>query len=256
LDPQATHLYGTTGSIGGSTGTIYRMKTNDYSLTVLYNPAQGIGNFVGNRPFGVVVDSDATLYGTAFDGVYAGTIFQLNRSGKGKILYGFNGTPDGANPGAPPTMDSSGTLYGSTLAGGDPKACPESPGCGTIWRKRRSSGEEVLHSMAFFSDHRDGHSPISPLVLDASTGTLYGTTYYGGTGTNCGGDFGSCGTIFRVDGQGKYKTLWEFPKGGPASPQGQLVFDDGVLYGSSYDGGRSCADQHYIGCGTVWKLTL
>jgi hypothetical protein len=37
--------------------------------------------------------------------------------------------------------------------------------------------------------------------------------------------------------------------------QGQLVFHDGALYGTSYDGGKPCPDQQYIGCGTVWKLT-
>jgi uncharacterized repeat protein (TIGR03803 family) len=110
--------------------------------------------------------------------------------------------------------------------------------------------------MAFFSHHRDGHSPISPLALDAESGTLYGTTFYGGTGTDCGGDFGSCGTIFSIDTQGEnYQVLWEFPKGGVASPEGQLVFYDGALYGSSYDGGKLCPDRNYIGCGTVWKLT-
>ena len=98
-------------------------------------------------------------------------------------------------------------------------------------------------------------APISPLVLDPTIGTLYGTTSAGGTGTNCGGTGGSCGTVFEVDSAGNYQVLWEFPKGGPANPQGQLVFYAGDLYGTSYDGGKPCPDQHYIGCGTVWRLT-
>ena len=142
------------------------------------------------------------------------------------------------------------------MAGGNPKACPNSPGCGTIWRKPLSSREKVLHSMSFYAHPRDGQSPISPLVLDPATGTLYGTTYYGGTGTICGGFNGSCGTIFSIDTLGdNYQVLWEFPKGGPANPSGQLVFHEGALYGVSYDGGQTCSDKHYIGCGTVWKLT-
>ena len=98
-------------------------------------------------------------------------------------------------------------------------------------------------------------APLSPLVEDPATGTVYGTTYYGGTGTRCGGVNGGCGTIFSVDIHDTYQVLWDFPNGGAASPQGNLVFDDGALYGTSNDGGKSCPDQHYIGCGTVWKLT-
>lgn len=256
LGRHSAYLYGTTGSIGGSSGTIYRMLVGDNSFAVIYNPAQKIGDFVGTRPFGVAIDGNDTLYGTALDGAYAGTIFRIDAEGSGKILYGFNGPPDGAYPGAAPIMDVNGTLYGSTLAGGDPKACPNSPGCGTIWKKPLSSGETVLHSMGFYAHPHDGQSPISPLVRDPLTSTLYGTTFYGGTGTRCGGYNGSCGTVFEINGDGTYRVLWEFPKGGVASPNGQLVLHDGALYGVSYDGGKTCSDQHYIGCGTVWKLTL
>jgi hypothetical protein len=96
---------------------------------------------------------------------------------------------------------------------------------------------------------------MSPLVLDQISLTLYGTTYAGGTGTTCGGFGGSCGTVFEIDSSGNYQVLWNFPKGGPANPQGNLVFYNGALYGTSYDGGKPCPDQHNIGCGTVWKLT-
>ena len=148
-----------------------------------------------------------------------------------------------------------GTLYGTTLQGGSPKDCPESPGCGTVWELPPFSRLKVLHSFAFFTKNKDGMSPLSPLALDEKTGIVYGTTYNGGTGSVCGGDFGSCGTVFQVDDNRNYKVLWEFPRGGVAAPIGQLVFHDGALYGSSYDGGKACPDQHYLGCGTVWKLT-
>jgi uncharacterized repeat protein (TIGR03803 family) len=110
-------------------------------------------------------------------------------------------------------------------------------------------------------------NPVSPLLL--ANDILYGTTFNGGTGTQCGGDGGSCGTVFKVstDGGG-YEVLWEFPNNGgdssncrghpcPAAPQGELAFYRGDIYGSSYDGGKkSCTDDvHYLGCGTVWKLT-
>jgi uncharacterized repeat protein (TIGR03803 family) len=246
-------LYGTTGSIGGSAGTIYRVSFFTANLEVIYNPAQGKGTFVGYHPQGVVVE-DSTILGTAFDGAYSGTIFGMDVTGVGSVAHGFSG-PDGQGPEAPPILAPDGSLYGTTVQGGNPKDCPNSPGCGTVWKLTAGGRFKTLHSFRFFTHPKDGMAPISPLVLDATTGTLYGTTSAGGTGTNCGGTGGSCGTVFEIDSTGNYQVLWEFPKGGPANPQGQLVFYAGDLYGTSYDGGKPCPDQHYIGCGTVWRLT-
>jgi uncharacterized repeat protein (TIGR03803 family) len=232
------------------------MQLGDSSLAVIYNPDMKIGEYVGYHPQGVAVDTDGTLYGTAFDGEFAGTIFRIGPDGNGKILHRFGGE-DGLYPLGPPVLSAGGALYGTTWEGGKAGDCPQSPGCGTVWKKLPNSKEKLLHSFAFFTHPHDGQTPLSPLVLDPLTGTLYGTTYNGGTGTVCGGFGGSCGTIYSVDsGGGPYQVLWEFPKGGPAAPQGQLVFHDGALYGTTYDGGKQCPDGHYIGCGTVWKLTL
>ena len=246
-------IYGTTANIGGSGGAVYRMLLDGGNFTVVYNPGQNIGNFVGYHPQGVVVDGSGTIFGTAFDGAYSGTIFRIDGTG-GIILHGFNG-PDGAYPEARPVMAADGTLYGTTFQGGNPKDCPNSPGCGVVWKRTPSGRQKVLHSFRFFTHHKDGLDVISPLVLDPTTGTLYGTTKHGGTGTACGGSAGSCGTVFQIDSAGNYQVIWEFPKGGVAEPQGQLVFYAGELYGTSYDGGKPCPDQHYIGCGTVWRLT-
>ncbi len=48
---------------------------------------------------------------------------------------------------------------------------------------------KVLHT---FTGGDDGGLVASGLLLDGS-GNLYGTTYWGGTGTGCGGDPGICG---------------------------------------------------------------
>jgi hypothetical protein len=94
---------------------------------------------------------------------------------------------------------------------------------------------KVLHSFAFFTNKEDGQTPLSPLLLDEATGTLYGTTFYGGTGTRCGGVNGSCGTVFQVGIDGEdYKLLCQFPNKGPAAPQGQLALFHGDIYGTSY----------------------
>jgi hypothetical protein len=252
IDSQTAYLYGTTSS--STSSTIYRMLLGDNSFSVLYNAEMKIGEYVGYHPQGVALAGDGTIYGTAADGEFAGTIFRIDLDGVGKILHRFGG-PDGLYPLGPPLLSAE-ALYGTTWEGGAPGDCPGGPGCGTVWRMLPSGREKVLHSFAFFRHPRDGQTPLSPLVLDPLTGTLYGTTYNGGTGTVCGGNGGSCGTIYSVDRQGgHYQVLWEFPHGGPAAPEGQLVFHDGALYGTSYDGGKPCSDQHYLGCGTVWKLT-
>jgi uncharacterized repeat protein (TIGR03803 family) len=258
LDPSFEYLYGTTGSIGGSSGTIYYLNLETFDVTVIYNPGQNVGGNIGYHPQGVVLDG-STLYGTAFDGseegTQSGTIFQIGAAGgNATVLHGF-GLSDGAGPLAPPVLGPDGSLYGTTVNGGKSTDCPNSPGCGVVWKRSAGGRFKILHSFAFFRRPKDGMSPMSPLVLDATSLTSYGTTYYGGTGTNCGGVNGSCGTVFASDTSGNYQVLWDFPRGGPANPMGQLVFYAGDVYGTSYDGGKPCPDQHYIGCGTVWKLT-
>jgi uncharacterized repeat protein (TIGR03803 family) len=138
------------------------------------------------------------VYGTMFDGGDAGlgTVFQLHGAG-GQILNSFNGLR-GASPLTGPAIGADGTLYGTTWRGGNPKDCPNSPGCGTVWKRAPFSELRLLHSFAFFTNEKDGQTPMSRLLLDENTGTLYGTTFYGGTGTQCGGDHGECGTVFEV----------------------------------------------------------
>jgi uncharacterized repeat protein (TIGR03803 family) len=86
---------------------------------------------------GVVRDSAGNLYGTteiggtgpcsATEGPGCGTIYEITPSGQESVLYSFTDTPDGANPGAPLFLDSSGSFYGTTLVGG-------TYGCGTVFK--------------------------------------------------------------------------------------------------------------------------
>ena len=47
-------------------------------------------------------------------------------------LHDFTGGTDGGSPLSNVTIDTDGTLYGTTLSGGDPK-CNNGYGCGVVW---------------------------------------------------------------------------------------------------------------------------
>jgi hypothetical protein len=162
------------GTAAGGAGAVYKVDLAPVhpELEILYDRDIVGGNFLGYHPQGVALDpSFRALYGTAVDdsGSIFGTVFQLTGHGTGRIVHGFSG-PDGAFPLEPPTIDASGTIYGTTWEGGNPKDCPSSPGCGTVWKQARHSKAQVLHSFAFFTNPRDGQTPMSPLVRDDTTG--------------------------------------------------------------------------------------
>ena len=70
--------------------------------------------------------------------------------------------------------------------------------CGTVFELSPKSGggwkETLLHNF----NGNDGEIPYAGLIFDAA-GTLYGTTFAGGTGTcSDGSGFSGCGTVFEL----------------------------------------------------------
>jgi len=141
-----TTLYGTASAGGiGNNGTVFSISTSGNNFTVLHTfsptivstaPAfEAVTNADGANPYGDLILSGGTLYGTACNGgVFGqGTVFALNTNGSGfTTLYNFSGTygenatnADGAGPHGGLVL-SGGTLYGTTVAGG-----PD--GCGTVF---------------------------------------------------------------------------------------------------------------------------
>jgi uncharacterized repeat protein (TIGR03803 family) len=136
--------------------------------------------------------------------------------------------------------DARGSLYGTTLAGGN-AACH----CGTIFQATPTSGRLVERVLYSFNGGSDGATPISDIVVDAS-GALYGTTLKGGS--SC-----QCGTVFALTPHGSTyaeQVLYRFKGGSDGSfPKGGVVFGaDGALYGTT-SAGASGND------GTVFRLT-
>ncbi len=166
-------LYGTT-SEGGTSGygTVFKITTSG-TETVLHSfvPFSGDGIF----PYAGLTNASGTLFGTTSGGGTSndGTVFKITTSGAESVLYSFSGgSSDGAAPFARLT-DVRGTFYGTTYYGGT--NCPYDGGCGTIFAIKGKK-ETVLHS---FGGSGDGSLPVAGMTNVG--GTLYGTTYRGGT---------------------------------------------------------------------------
>jgi uncharacterized repeat protein (TIGR03803 family) len=90
----------------------------------------------------LALDEKGNIYGTTPNGGNqncgsgCGAIFMLDPAGKQTILYEFTGGTDGAGPGAGVTLDSAGTIYGTTSVGGD-LICNMGAGCGTVFKLTR-----------------------------------------------------------------------------------------------------------------------
>ena len=141
---------------------------------------------------------------------------------------------DGAHPFSGLVWGSDGALYGTAVTGNN------STEHDTIFKiNPDGSGFTVLMD---FDSPTTGGNCWGGLLL-GSDGALYGTTYYGGTG--------SAGTVFKInqDGTG-FAVLKNFDAAttGGASYAPLLEVDE-VLYGTTYLGGNGNA-------GTVFKLNL
>jgi uncharacterized repeat protein (TIGR03803 family) len=239
-------LYGTTWSGGtGSAGTVFKVTTSGKE-GVLYN-----FNYTGgSNPAAPLLTLNGTLYGTTYgtsssgqcSGYGCGTVFEVNASGKARVLYRFKGKTDGYSPAAG-LVAFNGGLFGTTFGGGSPNGC-SGYGCGTVFEVSTSGKERVVYR---FKGGKDGEWPYSDLM--AVKGLLYGTTFGGGTG--CDG-YG-CGTIFEVNTSGTERILYDFkdsPDG--ANPLTGVIALNGTFYGTTSQGGILGCNPT---CGTVFEVS-
>src|SRR5215469_6151792 len=101
------------------------------------------------------------------------------------VIHNFTGGQDGGNPYAGVTMDGAGNLYGTTIFAGT--------SYGTVYQLKHRGSGWISNPLYTFSGGSDGAVPWARVVFGPN-GTLYGTTYAGGSGACSGG----CGTIFNV----------------------------------------------------------
>ncbi len=262
------NLYGVSylagdGNEGVCCGVVFQLTPNKtgWKFKVIYTFTGGVTD--GEAPSGsVVFDSSGNLYGTTQQGdsiTGCGGVYELSPTQKGEwketILYAFNPVPilggvdgDGCIPSSFLVFDPAGNLYGTTQQGGGISNGQENCdnwGCGSAFKlSPQPDGnwtESVIHS---FGGSGDGLNPYGGLVLD-STGNLWGTTTYGGSGE---------GTVFELTpwegGAWNENVAFDFTGNSTGYvPYAGLIIDSADnLYGTTYFGGSN-------GAGVVFKMT-
>jgi uncharacterized repeat protein (TIGR03803 family) len=237
-------LYGTTwdGGTNGN-GTIFRIRNGREATLYSFGPTGSTDGAHGGGT-GSVIEVRGVLYGTTnYGGVFtppceaicgSGTLFSFDlASGAETILHDFGSTPnDGIGPDAPLT-DVGSALYGTTQTGG-------AYGEGTVFSL--SGGVyTVVHSFGQ-PGAQDGELPTSGLLN--VQGTLYGVTLGGGADPL----FPCFGTVYSIrDGVESVVHSFSQRAGDGCTPQGGLINVDGVLYGTTENGGK-------FGFGTIFAI--
>jgi uncharacterized repeat protein (TIGR03803 family) len=252
-------LYGTSGSIGAETGSIYSLTPPasaggawTYDLLYSYPPNTFIGDLTA------LVVGNGVLYGVNNYGGLGG-----GGNGFGEVyslappaapggawvytpLYTFTGYPNGAQPTA--LVLNGGILYGMALGGFANGAGaiysltpPASPG-GT-WT------ESVLYNFspaygANFAGLAVGEGGVLYGINNGAPGQVDGIAY-------------SLTPPQATGGAWSFSEIHKFVGGsGPYHPTSLRVGSGGVLYGSSRTGGTGTGtDCAADGCGTIYSLT-
>jgi uncharacterized repeat protein (TIGR03803 family) len=201
------NLYGTTGRGGaggvcrggGGCGTVFRLAPNGkggWTESVLHS----FSNKGVSRPdCALVLDAAGNLYGTTTDSYHGyGAVFELTASQSGTwkatILHKFTTIKGGTEPSAGLVFDSQGNLYGATGGGG--QGCGVGVGCGLVFEMSPGTTKWTETTVFAFND-TDGALPGASLIFD-SQGDLYGTTFYGGSGSCSNDGITGCGTVFEI----------------------------------------------------------
>jgi uncharacterized repeat protein (TIGR03803 family) len=225
------YLYGTTVNGGGGCasasgcGTIFRILPGGTDYAVVY--AFGGGSDGAYALAGLLETTDGTFYGTTMQGGNracggrgCGTVFRMDPNGTVSVVHAFPGGEDGAEPWAGLIAGGEGNLYGTTFRGG---------------------GLECVRTVYAFTGGSDGRAPQAPLIA-ASDGNFYGTTY--GCALFCGD-----GTVFQIDADGTFSTVYSFSGPDGSSPRAALIGNAGTFHGTTLAGGVS--DK-----GVLFRLTV
>jgi uncharacterized repeat protein (TIGR03803 family) len=190
------------------------------------------GNGANPQYSGVTFDAQGNLYGTTVGGGANGdgTVWEIAKgSNTITTIAAFNGG-NGQGPAAGVTFDAQGNLYGTTNQGGG-------NGDGTVWEIAK--GSNTITTIASFNVS-NGSNPFAGVTLDAQ-GNLYGTTRFGGAGSD--------GTVWEITkGSNTITTIASFSGSNGRTPYGGVTLDaQGNLYGTTRLGGAN-------NDGAVWEI--
>jgi uncharacterized repeat protein (TIGR03803 family) len=207
-------LYGTT-QYGGSSasgctppsgnagcGTVFKLTPSgsSYTESILYSFQGGTDGAVPRSA--LHAGKNGTLIGTTNRGGEEGsstgshgTVFELVPSGSGyseRIIFSFDST-NAAFPYDENGLyaDGNGNLYGTAARGG--------ARCGVVFKLAPSGSSFSYKQLHSFSGSRedDGCEPLASLTADSS-GSLYGTTFFGGPRKFRRNHRSGFGTIFKI----------------------------------------------------------
>lgn len=239
------NIYGTT--LEGGThclgcGTVFKL-TPSGKLSTLHSFCSAAGCTDGQNPTGLIQGTDGQLYGTTFSGGTHGnngTVFKITPSGTLTTLYSM--FKISRYPDRPLLQEANGNFYGNSAGGGLAFN-------GSIYKTTPSGKVATLYSFCLQSGCPDGSLPNR--LIQASNGSLYGTTAEGGI-LNSSCSLG-CGTVFEIS-KGSLTTLYSFCSQS-GCPDGQFSLSelvqatDGNFYGTTNRGGEH-GDN-----GTVFMIT-
>jgi uncharacterized repeat protein (TIGR03803 family) len=242
----AGNLYGTAYGGGDyANGIVFKLALNSdgtWTFSTLYSFT---GRADGSGPeASLTFDETGNLYGTTrYGGANdQGVAFKLAPNHDGtwteSVLHSFTSGADGGQPFGGLVLDATGSLYGTTPAGGASdhgvvfKLAPNRDGTWT---------ESVLHSF----NGADGSGPYGGLIFDAA-GNLHGTTFSGGAVND--------GVVFKMtksNGGWAFHVLHTFQGKPGANPDAGVIVDKaGNLYGTTGGCGTGY-DCH----GAVFEIT-
>ena len=253
---QSGNVFAAASSLGKSGGAIVMLQPNQntYVSSVIHVFCSKDNCADGQYPKGkLITDVNGNVYGTAEVGGPSGggLAYRLDVNTHGSqwkmdILYRFCTLADctdgqslsggltyqGQNTGVP--YDGVSPLYGTAFAGGAHNQ-------GLVYQisfKGVKPVYKVLYDFCSKNSCTDGAGPQSQVTIDRD-GNIFGTTTYGGTGSNGG-------TVFELSPvNGKYAetVLYSFCKvskcGDGRAPIRNVVFDSkGNIYGATSGGGK------------------
>ncbi len=224
-------FYGTTSAGGTSNAGVLFKVTPSGSYTLLHSFTTGAdGQYPRAAP---ILASDGNFYGVTGNGtVDDGTVYRYSPS-TGTFTTILSLSTDGSQGkqlSSPLLQAANGNLYGTAPFGG-------ANGCGTIFELSTSG---TLLQLFSFACGAGGASPYGSLI-QASDGSLYGTTAIGGSISSSGECVQGCGTVFKFN-HGLVSVMYSFsgsPLDGAFANAGLVEGSDGNLYGGTFNGGTN-----------------